>query len=393
MNPRQRSGCEQRTPVDPFAPAVRRVATKVALVLLCVAGGNSLADVGSTPGKLLVGASLPLTGPLAKQGADMERGLRMGLAQASPGREIALLVKDDGGVPQRAVANARELVDAGVLALTGYEGAVAVESLLPVLEQAGVPLIGVASSAENLREPVKRLVFNLRAGAREEAAAMVTQLDTVGMTEIAVLWQDDALGAAGLEGIKVELARLAMRPVAVARVPTGGDASALAGAVNVVCATPPQALVLVLDARRALSAIRLARKRGCNPQFYAMSDAGGELIAAGTAPGELAGVVVAQVLPHPSTASLTLVSEYQSLSRKAAAPANYPGLEGFLYAKVIAEAFSRCAREPTRRCIGQALERKPLDAGGFPLRFTADDHRGSRFVEMTIVTADGRFRR
>ena len=43
--------------------------------------------------------------------------------------------------------------------------------------------------------------------------------------------------------------------------------------------------------------------------------------------------------------------------------------------------------------MSQSLEGKALDIGGYPLRFSAEDHRGTRLVEMTIVTADGRFRR
>ena len=327
----------------------------------------------------------------------MERGLRLGLEQVNAsglaGREVALLVKDDGGQTERSAANTRALAQEGVLAVTGYHGGIAIEAILPTLEQEGLALIGAASSAENLREPASRLVFNLRAGAREEAAAMVTQLDTVGLTEVAVLAQEDALGSAGLEGMKVELARLAIRPTAVARVRADADPTAFARAVEIVCAKPPQALVLVLDARNALAAIRLARKRGCSSQFYVMSDAGGQLLASGMASGELAGVVVSQVLPHPGSASIPLVADYQRLNRQAGAAPSYPGLEGFLYARVLAEAIRRCPRDPSRRCVSQSLEGKALEIGGYRLQFTADDHRGSRLVEMTIVTADGRFRR
>jgi ABC-type branched-subunit amino acid transport system substrate-binding protein len=398
MLPSPWTGCGRRTLVDELAPARRRArALRSLLLTLSVTcwvwpGGGALAQSHAPQGKLVVGASLPLSGPLAKYGTEMERGLKLGLAQGS-GRDIALLVQDDGGNAERSAANTRSLAEAGVLAVTGYHGGIAIEPMLPILEQAGLALIGVASGAENLREPTRRLVFNLRAGAREEAAAMVTQLDTVGLTEVAVLAQEDALGSAGLEGIRVELARLAMRPTAIARVRADADPAAFAKAIQSVCGTAPQALVLVLDARNALAAIRQARQRGCTPQFYAMSDAGGQLLAAGTSAGELAGVVVSQVLPHPGTAAIPLVADYQRLVRQAGAAPSYPGLEGFLYARVLAEAIRRCAREPSRRCVSQSLEGKALDIGGYPLRFSAEDHRGTRLVEMTIVTADGRFRR
>jgi branched-chain amino acid transport system substrate-binding protein len=288
------------------------------------------------------------------------------------------------------------LLDAGVLALTGYHGSASVEAVLPLVEQAGVPLVGVASGAELLREPASRWVFNLRAGAREEAMAMVAHLDTIGISEISIIAQEDALGRAGLEGIQVELVRLALRPTAVARLAPEGGAPAVSAAVRAACATRPQALVLVLDARKALAVIRTARGAGCAPQFYVMSEAGAQLQAGNTAPAELAGVVVSQVVPHPAAASVPVVADYQRLAQQSVPPAapSHAGLEGFLYARVLAEAMRRCSRADLgRRCIVSALESKPIDVGGWRVQFASGERRGSRFVEMTIMTSDGRFRR
>ncbi|MBA2960492.1 MULTISPECIES: ABC transporter substrate-binding protein [Ramlibacter] len=368
----------------------RRLA--LSLVFAAALVGAARGEPGVTPHKVVIGMSAPLSGPLAVYGNELEKGLRLGLAQANGaagvgGRQLELLVKDDGGNPERAVANTRALLDGGVLALTGFHGPASIEAVLPLIEQARVPLVGAASSAELLREPLRRHVFNLRAAAREEAAAMVLQLDTVGMTEIAAITQDDALGRAAAEGVQVELSRLAIRPLAFARLSAAAGA---AQAVQVACKTPPQALILGLDAGNALAVIRAARKAGCTPQFYVMSEAGTQLVAGGASPGELAGVIVSQVLPHPRTASVPVAADYLRLA--AGAP-SYAGLEGFVYARVITEALRRCGREPTRACLVDALESRPVDTGGYRVQFTPQDRRGSRFVEMTIVTPDGRFRR
>ncbi|TWO72909.1 ABC transporter substrate-binding protein [Caenimonas sedimenti] len=368
----------------------------VAALLAATVLPGLAAEPGVTPQKVTVGMSTPLTGPLAHYGRELERGLRVGLGQANAagganGREVELLVRDDAGQPDRAVTNTRALLEGGVIALTGYHGAASIEAVLLLVEQSGVPLIGAASSAEVLREPPRRGVFNLRAGAREEAAAMVLQLDTVGLSEIAAIVQDDALGRAGLEGIQVELTRLALKPQAVEKLPQGATAPDISRATQAVCKQRPQALVLALDAQNALAVIRAARKAACLPQFYVMSEAGAQLVAGGASPGELAGVVVSQVVPHPGTAAAPAALDYRRLLG-AAAP-SYPGLEGFLYARVLVEGLRRCGREPSRRCLVAALEARPVDAGGYRVQFGANDRRGSKFVEMTIVTPDGRFRR
>lgn len=371
----------------------------LALCLLALLAAPAAAQPGVSPGKVVLGMSAPLSGPLSAYGAPLLRGLQLGLdefnaAGGVAGRQVELQALDDAGEPRRAAANTQELIRAGVLAMTGYHGTAAIEAALPLLDEAGVALLGAASSAELLRDPPRRHVYNLRAGVREEAAAMVLHLDTIGLTGLAVLAQDDALGAAGLEGIQVELIRLAMRPQAIVRLRPDANDAAVAQATQAACRSQPQGLLLVLDARTALGAIRSARRSGCASQFYLTSEAGAQLQAGSAAAGELAGVIVSQVLPYPAGSSLPLASQFQRAAAAAGlATPGYPAFEGYLYARAIAEALRRCSRDLTRRCLGASLEARPLDLGGYRPQFTPNDRRGSRFVEMTIVTADGRFRR
>jgi branched-chain amino acid transport system substrate-binding protein len=180
-----------------------------------------------------------------------------------------------------------------VLALTGYDQAP--PALLALLASGGVPLVGVANGAEALREPAHPLVFNLRAGWRDEAAAMVLHLDAAGITDVATLSLDDELGRAGREGLRAELARLAIKPVAQAVLAADADAAAVRNAVDRVCRERPQALVLMLDAALASGAVQQARRSGCAHAIYVANEAGTRLGVAGD------GVVVPQVVPPRNT--------------------------------------------------------------------------------------------
>jgi branched-chain amino acid transport system substrate-binding protein len=367
----------------------------MSLASILVVAGALAAEPGVTAQKIVIGTSIPLTGVLAPYGTELEKGLRLGVAQVNAaggigGHELELVVKDDAGKPDRAAANTQALIDAGVFALTGYHGSAAIEASLPLIEQSGTPLIGVASGAELLRQPAHRNIFNLRAGAREEAAAMVLHLDTIGLTEVAAIAQDDSLGAAALDGVQFELTRLAIRPQALIRVPAEASAADVTRSVQAACKGQPQALVLALNAANALTVIRQARKLGCAPQFYVMSEAGAELLATSTTPKELAGVIVSQVMPYPWSASVPVAADYQRLAGGAS---SYAGLEGFIDVRVIAAVLKTCAGALHRHCVMTALEAKPIDVGGYRVQFKPEDRRGSRLVEMTIVTADGRFRR
>jgi ABC-type branched-subunit amino acid transport system substrate-binding protein len=377
--------------------------TKNALLRGIAALGLALAwpcaaEPGITPQKVVLGTSLALTGPPSRQGAELLRGLQLGFAQLNAaggigGRLVELRAKDDAGVSERTLANTRQLLAEGVIALTGYQGGAAIEPLLALVEQAGVPLIGVASSSELLREPVRPLVFNLRAGVREEAAAIVAQLDAMGITEIAAISQDDPLGRAGREGLRIELARLAMKPVVQAQVPARHDQAAMQRAVGAACKDRPQVVMLLLDAPHALAALRQARQLDCTQQFYVMNEAGAQLLADPALASELSGVIVPQVVPSPAAASPPVVAEFGRLATREGIAPGYAGLEGYLYARIVGEALQRCAREPSRRCLVGALESRPLDLGGYRVQYSGTDHRGSRRVEMTLVAPDGRLRR
>jgi len=50
------------------------------------------------------------------------------------------------------------------------------------------------------------------------------------------------------------------------------------------------------------------------------------------------------------------------------------------------------AAQPVPGAIAAALEGRPVDPGGYRVQFAPGDRRGSRYVDMTYLAADGRFR-
>jgi len=370
------------------------------LLALTLASPQVLAQPDGARGRILIGMSTPLSGPAARYGQGLLQGVQLGLARLNEsggvaGRPIELLVRDDAGEPDQARAHTRALLDAGVVALTGYHGTRSIEASLALVEPAGVPMVGAASSAESLREPPRRTLFHLRAGAAEELAAVAYQLDTQGMTRVGVIAQDDGLGRDGLERLRTELARMALRPAATALLAGRDGPGGLAAALQSVCAAEPQAVLLAIDASLALALVRQAREAGCRPQFVAMSETGAGLQAgAAGGPRELAGLMVSQVLPHPAHVGHPLAAEYgRALARQAGAEPSYPGLEGYLYARVLGEALRQCARRLTPACLIEVLENRAIDLPGLRVQFAPQHRRGPRFVELTLLDGQGRFRR
>jgi ABC-type branched-subunit amino acid transport system substrate-binding protein len=67
-------------------------------------------------------------------------------------------------------------------------------------------------------------------------------------------------------------------------------------------------------------------------------------------------------------------------------------LEGYINARVFAEALRRAGRNLTRSgFIDSTWAIKNLDLGGFSVSFNEGNQNASRFVELTMVSRDGRF--
>jgi branched-chain amino acid transport system substrate-binding protein len=310
------------------------------------------------------------------------------------GRRLELTVLDDGGDPQKALENTRRLAESGVIAVTAYHGTKSVEASLPALEASQLALVGAATSAENLRDPPRRTLFHLRAGALEEMQAIVLHLDTLGLIKVGVISQDDGLGAAGSEQLAAELVRIGLRPVATSRIRKEDDAG-VSSAVRTVCESRPQAVILAVSARLVHRSVRVAKLAGCHAQFVVMSETGAALQAENeSATRELGGLIVSQVVPHPANLSHPLVAEYtRDAGRRPGAASSYPAVEGYLYMRALGEAIRLCGANVGRECVLRTLESKPLNLPGIRVNFEKGQRRGSTFVELTLMRADGGFRR
>ncbi|MDO8755950.1 MAG: ABC transporter substrate-binding protein, partial [Polaromonas sp.] len=157
----------------------------------------------------------PLTGVLASTGKQMVLGGQIYFSHINDtggvhGQKIRVLVGDDGYKVEETVRLTREaLANPEVVALYGFAGTSNVGKLLTdgVLDLGGAALVAPYTGGEPLRSPFNPWIFHVRAGYADETEHMVQQVTTLGMTRIAVMYQDDGFGKAGLEGVHKALAK------------------------------------------------------------------------------------------------------------------------------------------------------------------------------------------
>lgn len=347
--------------------------------------------------RLLLGQSAPFTGPAAQLGIQFNRGAKLYFEQVNAQgginrRLIELVHADDGYEPDRCAENTRKLIAEDPIALFGYIGTPTSVAALPLATAAKLPFFGPFTGAMALRQPFNRYAFHLRASYNDETALIVKQLTTLGLQRIAVFYQNDAYGKAGLDGVTLALSKINAKPVALATVER--NSVDVAPAIKTLLAASPDAIVQISAYKSCAAFIRAARTAGYGGTFYNVSFVGTQALA-----DELgkagAGVAVTQVVPSPYNAARPIAREFVDAVKKAGGDyqANFSSMEGYLAAKVIADGLRRAGAKPTRESLIAGLESLGNQSyGDFSVSFSPSDHVASRFVELSMLTGDGRVR-
>jgi ABC-type branched-subunit amino acid transport system substrate-binding protein len=150
-----------------------------------------------------------------------------------------------------------------------------------------------------------------------------------------------------------------------------------------------------ISAYRSCAAfIREARKAGYGGTFYNVSFVGTQALADELG-RQAMGVVVSQVMPFPFSLTTPISREYLAAVQRAGGDnkPNYSSMEGYVAAKLFVEGLRRAGKAPSRDALINALETvQGLDLGGFIVGYHGRGHVASRFVDLSMLTDDGRVR-
>lgn len=366
------------------------------LAALFMASAPATAETGVTDREILVGQFAAQSGPAAELGKRMQLGMlahfnAVNAAGGINGRSIKLVSRDDGYEPEKAAAAVKALIEEDkVFALVGSVGTPTTLAAVPAINAAGIPLIGPFTGAQALREPFNRNLFHVRASYFDETERIVQHLSTVGIKKIAVFYQNDSYGKAGLEGVTRALAKRNL--TAAAAVTVERNSVDVAAAWTELLKAAPEAVVQISAYKSCAALIKLARSKGYGGQFFNVSFVGSTALSAEL--GETgAGVTISQVVPFPYTPSSAVVREYQQRMTEAGnKDFDFSSMEGFLAAKVFVEGVRRAGKTLTRESLVTGLESmRELNLGGFLVNYSPKSHEGSRFTDLTIIGRGGRF--
>jgi branched-chain amino acid transport system substrate-binding protein len=357
------------------------------------------AEDGVSADKIVFGQATALEGPASALGQGMKMGLEAAFAEINKaggvkGRKLELKSIDDGYEPTKSIEAVKKLLEEDkVFAIAGPVGTPTAAAIQPIATAAGAPFIGAFTGAEFLREPYKPLVMNIRASYFQETEAMVEHLTKdLGASKIAIMYQDDAFGQAGLAGVKKALEKHQMQLAGEGTFER--NTVAVKAALLAIKKAEPEAVIMISPYKPAAEFIKLAKQIKFNPTFVNISFVGSDALAKELGPVG-AGVVITQVVPFPLDTAIPVVGRYQA-SLKANAPDAKPGfvsLEGYLVGRAIIAALEKVSGDPTRQALIEAVQKAgSLDLGGFKLAYSPTSNRGSDQVFLTVIQADGSFK-
>lgn len=374
-------------------------AFKIPARALCLATALIAGTTGALAKDIVIGQVAPFGGPLAVSGRDFNLGAMIALDEINAagglaGNRLRLVSRDDGYRSAETARLVGELIDEeNPIALIGMWGAENIEAVMEkkYLTSAGIPVIGVHSGSAALRS--NNSLFHVRASYRDEVQRILDQVQTMGSRRVAVVYEDDDVGREAWTDTQQLLAKRGLTASAVAAQPRND--LKVDAAVDKITTGEPQVVLLVATTPVAAALIKGLRAKNSPAFIFATSTVDAEQLIAQL--GKTAGgVSVAQGVPNPYKATASVAMDFQRRIKALGidpARANFASLEGYITARVVIEGLRRAGKDPSRKDLVRGLESlRRTDIGGFVIDFGPDQREGSRYVDLSLVGADGRIR-
>ena len=367
-----------------------------------------VAEPGVFADKVVFGQSAALSGPTQSLGWNMRAGIEAAFEEANRrggvnGRKLELVSRDDRYEPEITLTNTAALIeDDKVFALIGEVGTPTSRAAIPVASEAGVPFIAPFTGAYGfLRDGSHSNVVNLRASYADETEEMIQRLtEDMSIRRVAVLYQDDSFGRAGLAGVVDAMERRDLELVGTGIYPRN-TVAVKAGLLD-IRETEPQAIIVIGTAAPVAELVKWTRRIESKDEEAALimttSFAGSNALPAALGAGG-AGVFVTQVVPPPSHTAIPVVEQYREallnlpMSANVARPEPDPvSLEGYLAGRLAIEALRRCGDDVTRqRFMDAIMNGGPIDLDGFSLEYGRGDNQGSDAIFIAAIDQSGRY--
>jgi len=336
-----------------------------------------------------IGIALPFTGVQAAVADDMRKGYELAFKQAAAyGVAISAVFEDDKTDAKETARIIKSFAgDSSIVASTGIVGTPHAKASLPAAIGGGLPLIGIRSGADELRQGQKG-VRHLRVSFNQELRKQMEMIAGISNYKLAVVYSDDDFGKAAFAFVKEEAIRLnlLMRPPVAAERNGANIEKATTEALG-----PDMyhtALLVLMISKPMQAAVKHARDnlKFSGPTFCMGFCATRQFVE--SKEQSLTGLGLIATFPVPKRALFEMTRNFNTLADKAGLANlqnSLTAFEAFFYGSVIAAGVSRCKDAVTRTALVSAVH-NISHVQNLPISF---DQEMVGFRHMEIVVKSG----
>jgi len=347
---------------------------------------------GITDDEIVIGSWAPLEGPAALWGT-IARGMDAYFQLINEeggihGRQIRFIYRNDGYEPARTNSVVRQMVERDrVFMFVGGIGTAPGMAVKDYILQRNIPWVSPASGSTHWAFPPHRYLFSTYPLYPEEAAVQVDYLvEELGITRIAIIYQNDDYGKGGMIGAQLALERHGLD--LVASVPTQIMDTDLNSHVARLSSSGAEAVLLWVLPRQAAITLGTAAVRGFRPQWVASSTLSDMSLMYDITDGAWKGVIFSSFGGFEAS-NPVLFSRYEQAMQRFQPDVRWGtfAVAGFLFAEPVVEALQRAGRDLTRESFVEAMESLQGFQGlGPEITFGPDIRQGTRttFLLRTV---------
>jgi len=376
---------------------IMMLAFAVVISLAIVPG--AIAERGVTDTEIRIGQWGPQTGPAALWGA-VARGTGCYFAMINAeggihGRKITYFLRDDGYMPPRTKAIAKELVEEKqVFAFASGVGTATGMALKKYLHKKKVPWVGPAAGSPHWCYPPSKYLFGTYPLYCDEAAILANHaVKKLGKKRIAVFYQNDDYGKVGLVATQMALEKLGMKLVeAISHEVLDTDLSAHCMKLK---KSKADCVLTWPGPKQAAIMLMTAAKMGFKPQWMATSTLSDTAIMYKISKGLFKDVIFV-TFAELADSQHPLMKKYRKAKEKFAPKDRWGPFfyAGFGFVEVMVEGIKRCGRDLTVENFIKAMESiKDFQGIGGKFSFGPNQRQGGRAFFLAKCAAGGKAER
>jgi branched-chain amino acid transport system substrate-binding protein len=252
-------------------------ATTALLVSGCGSKGSSGGGGGGSSDSVTVGASMSLTGSLAREGQLTKEGYQLcsdkvnakGGVDLGGGKKVKLNIKfqDDTSQPDTAAQLVDQFNDKGIKLLLSSYGSANTEAQAAVVERNGQLMVDSAGADNAIFEQGYKRIFAVLSPATEYAASIVKAIDEMAKPKpktIAFLSADDGFSKTGAKGGEQAARKLGFKVLPEQDFPAGS--TDVSSALTKIKGDRPDVIIGTVHLEEGVAIVKQAKELGVTPQ-------------------------------------------------------------------------------------------------------------------------------